>query len=173
MAGKSVDVFLPDGSVDRRLFTRAAGEALDEAVVAARVTRWDMLRSPHLFMGLLAAPDRTIDEWARRLEVHPRRLLGQFRTLFRRRGGRMPVLQMNREFLSNAAIGAIRAGRERCEELDRHRVTQADLLWAVLARDGCVTACFAEGGVPAPVLRVVLAEVERHHHEPSGASKSP
>src|SRR5262249_60882735 len=31
MAGKSVDVFLPDGSVDRRLFTRAAGEALDEA----------------------------------------------------------------------------------------------------------------------------------------------
>jgi ATP-dependent Clp protease ATP-binding subunit ClpA len=172
MHGLPADVFLPNGSVDRHLFTRAAVEALDEATVAARATRWESIRSPHLFMGLLAAPDRTVVAWSLHLHVHPRRLLGQYRALFRRPGGRRPLVLLHREFLSQSAIGALRAARERCDELDRQRITHADLLWAILARDGCVTACFAEGGVPAPMLRVVLAEAERNHNEPSGASNS-
>jgi hypothetical protein len=82
------------------------------------------------------------------------------------------VVLTHREFITGDGIAALRNARERCEELDRARVTPADLLWAVLAQDGCVIARLSDDGLPAPMLRVLLAEAERLHAASGGPSWS-
>lgn len=166
------DIFLPTGFLDRGRFTPAALDALDEAVAAARTTRWQMFRTPHLFLGLLVAPDRTVRLWGLQAGLDLFELGWKFRRLLRLPGTMPTAPRLHREFLSKPAITALRTARTRCEEHDRVRVTPADLLWAVLAQDGCVIARLADGGLPAPVLRVLLAEADRLHSAPSGTSQS-
>ncbi len=54
------DVFLPGGRLRQELLTDAAFEALKESLRLAKETRWDSVRSPHVFMGLLSAPDASV-----------------------------------------------------------------------------------------------------------------
>lgn len=166
------DLFLAHGALNRGRFTPAAAEALDEAVGAARGTRWDTVRSAHLVMGLLIAPDRTVNLWGLQAGLDLTDLLVRFRDLLRLRGAPDARPRLHREFLSDRAILALRTARERCDEHARTHVSPADLLWALLAQDGWVTAALADGGLPAPVLRVLLAEADRRHSHPSGASHS-
>jgi len=56
------DVFLPGGQLRTDLLSEEALQALQESGRFARETRWDSVRSPHLFMGLLAVPDAGV--WA-------------------------------------------------------------------------------------------------------------
>ena len=168
----ALDVFLPNGTLDRGRFTPAANAALDEAVAAARTTRWQMVRTPHLFLGLIVAPDRTVDLWAVHAGLDLLELGRKFRHLMRLPGTIPTAPRLHREFMAVRAMTALRTARTRCDEHDRTRITPADLLWAILAQDGCVIARLSDGGLPAPVLRVLLAEADRVHTAPTGTSQS-
>jgi hypothetical protein len=122
-------------------------------------------------MGLLAAPDRTVSLWGLQAGLDPGQLLSRFRDLLRLRGTPPAAARLHREFLSTPAVLALRTARERCEEHERIRITPADLLWALLAQDSWVTTAITDGGLSAPVLRVLLAEADRLHTSPSGASR--
>src|SRR4051794_34690020 len=51
------DIFLPGGRLRPDLLAGPTAAALDAAQRCAHETRWESLRSPHIFMGLLAKPD--------------------------------------------------------------------------------------------------------------------
>lgn len=156
------DVFLMNGQLDPAKFTGSAWKSLEACLAAAQHTHWETIRSPHLFMGLLQAPDRTITEWSFQLGAELPRLLRQFRRLFKQNDEVPALLRLHREFLSQNAIEVLRAASSRAADVGRQQVQPGDILWAVLAHDGCVTACFVESGIAAPVLRVLLSEAERH-----------
>ena len=50
------DIFLPGGRLRLELLTDTAVNAFKESIRLARETRWDSVRSPHVFMGLLSGP---------------------------------------------------------------------------------------------------------------------
>src|SRR6516225_6329742 len=81
------DVFLPGGRLRGELLTDGATAAMKEALRLARETRWDSVRSPHVFMGLLAAPDANVSNWGQRLQADLPKLLGQFQELFHQEEG--------------------------------------------------------------------------------------
>src|SRR5262249_46675180 len=81
------DVFLPGGRLRGELLTGDATSALHEAVRFARETRWDSVRSPHVFMGLLSVPDASVRNWGERLKADLPNLLGQFQELFHQDDG--------------------------------------------------------------------------------------
>src|SRR5271156_4542753 len=98
------DVFLPGGRVRPGMLAPSAAKALEEAIRLARETRWDCVRSPHIFMGLLADPDPVVCDWGDRLHADLSSLLGQFQELFHQEAGELdPVLTLHREFLSDNA----------------------------------------------------------------------
>src|SRR5437899_3180735 len=90
------DVFLPGGSIRQDLLTQETIAALEEAVRMARETRWDSVRSPHIFMGLLAVPNASVRDWGQRLRADPSKLLEQFQELFHQEDGeKEPMLHLN------------------------------------------------------------------------------
>src|SRR5262245_23863412 len=99
------DIFHPCGNLRADLLTPDAGEALRASLRLTRETRWDTVRSPHVFMGLLAVPDVTLRNWGDRLRADLPRLLGQFQELFHQEEGEpAALLALNREFLSDNVI---------------------------------------------------------------------
>src|SRR3954462_9003657 len=94
------DIFLPGGRLRLDQLTPSAVDVLREAIRLAQETRWDSVRSPHVFMGLLAKPDRSVHIWGQRLQADLPRLLSQFQELFHQEEGEEePFLTLNREFL--------------------------------------------------------------------------
>jgi len=71
------DIFQASGKLRLDTIQESTAEVLRESVRYARSTRWDSVRSPHLFMGLLAAPDIGINCWGDRLGADLPRLLDQ------------------------------------------------------------------------------------------------
>ena len=51
------DIFLPSGRVRGDIADPATACALRESLAHARATNWDSVRTPHVFMGLMSAPD--------------------------------------------------------------------------------------------------------------------
>src|SRR5207244_1836941 len=82
-----LDVFLPNGRLRLDLLTEPAVAALKESLRLAAETRWESLRSPHVFMGLLAVPDPGVRNWGDRLRADLPRLLDQFQQLFHQEEG--------------------------------------------------------------------------------------
>ena len=76
------DIFLVSGRLRPDVVDEATAQALRESLAHARATNWDSVRTPHLFMGLLAAPDAGVRNWGERLGADLPRLLDQFRELF-------------------------------------------------------------------------------------------
>jgi ATP-dependent Clp protease ATP-binding subunit ClpA len=156
------DIFQPGGRLRAELLTPSAMEALTEAVRLARETRWDSLRSPHVFMGLLAKPDRTVRLWGQRLQADLPRLLGQFQELFHQEEGEdEAVMALNREFLSDNVIRLLRESVGRACEHNRLQVTPMDMLISLLtASNSIVAECFERIGVTAAKLteQAVIAE---------------
>src|SRR5436309_12760719 len=102
------DVFLPGGRIRPGSLAPAAADALHSAIRLARETRWDCVRSPHIFMGLLANPDPVVCVWGQRLGADLSKLLGQFQELFHQENGESePVISLYREFLSDNDIGLL------------------------------------------------------------------
>ena len=58
------DVFAPGGHIREDLFSDEALFALARCLDFARSTKWDSVRSPHVFMGLLDANDIGVQQWA-------------------------------------------------------------------------------------------------------------
>jgi ATP-dependent Clp protease ATP-binding subunit ClpA len=157
------DIFHPGGGLRLELLTQAAGHALQESVRFARQTRWDSVRSPHVFMGLLADPDAGVANWGERLGADPARLLGQFQEYFHQEHGEAePTLLLNREFLSDNVIRLLRQAHYRAGDHGRQTITPMDLLISLLtAANSIVAQCFEQlGGVTAARLTelAVMAE---------------
>src|SRR5690349_2296536 len=111
------DIFLPGGRLRIDLLTDAAKSALEEAVRLARETRWDSVRSPHVFMGLLANPDPSVCDWGDRLQADLSKLLSQFQELFHQDDGESDAyLTLNREFLSDNVIRLLRESHNRARD---------------------------------------------------------
>src|SRR5438128_5558132 len=106
------DVFQPGGTIRLDRLTDGAARALREAIRLARETRWDSVRSPHIFMGLLAVPDPCVMNWGHRLGADLSKLLAQFQELFHQEEGECEaMLVLNREFLSDNVIRLLRAAK--------------------------------------------------------------
>src|SRR3954452_14071480 len=156
------DVFQPGGRLRLELLTQSAIDALKESLRLARETRWDSLRSPHVFMGLLARPDPCVRLWGDRLGADLARLLGQFQELFQlEEGEEEAVLALNREFLSDNVIRLLRESLVRAREHERSQITPMDLLISLLTASNSIVAdCFERIGVTAAKLteQAVIAE---------------
>jgi ATP-dependent Clp protease ATP-binding subunit ClpA len=135
---------------------------LREAVRLARETRWDSVRSPHIFMGLLAVPDPGVRTWGDRLGADLTRLLSQFQELFHQdEGDSDNLLVLNREFLSDNVIRLLREAYGRALDHRRNAITPMDLLISLLTSSNSIVAeCFERIGVTAAKLTelAVLAE---------------
>src|SRR5437899_11766268 len=108
------DIFLPGGQICTDCITEPALKVLRESLKLARDTRWDSVRSPHIFMGLLAVPDPGVQTWGDRLGADLSRLLGQFQELFHQEEGECEALLMlTREFLSDNVIRFLREAYSR------------------------------------------------------------
>ena len=156
------DIFLPGGRLRLDCLTEDALQALEESVRLARETRWDSVRSPHVFMGLLAVPDTSVRNWGERLQADLAKLLGQFQELFHQEDGEdEAVLILNREFLSDNVIRLLREAYSRACDHRRKKITPMDLLISLLtASNSIVAECFERIGVTAAKLTelAVMAE---------------
>ena len=156
------DVFLPGGQICMECISEPALMVLSEALKLARATRWDSVRSPHIFMGLLAVPDPGVRVWGDRLGADLNRLLSQFQELFHQEEGECEaLLRLNREFLSDNVIRLLREAFARAKDHHRSTVTPMDLLISLLtASNSIVAECFERIGVTAAKLTelAVLAE---------------
>jgi ATP-dependent Clp protease ATP-binding subunit ClpA len=156
------DVFLPGGRLRLDLFEAPAAEAVQQALRLAQETRWDSVRSPHVFMGLLADPDPGIRNWGERLGADLPRLLTQFQELFHQEeGDDDAVLVAHREFLSDNVLRLLRDAYQRAVERQRPRISCIDLLISLLtAPNSIVAECFERIGVTAAKLTelAVIAE---------------
>ncbi len=159
------DVFLPGGRLRQECLTKETVDSLQEAVRFARETRWDSVRSPHVFMGLLACPDASVQNWGERLRADLAKLLDQFQELFHQdEGEEEPTLILNREFLSDNVIRLLRDAFRRASDHQRQRVTPMDLLISLLtATNSIVAECFERIGVTAAKLTelAVMAEQQK------------
>jgi ATP-dependent Clp protease ATP-binding subunit ClpA len=166
------DIFLPGGRLRQDILTEGAASAVREALRLARETRWDTVRSPHIFMGLLAVPDAHVRNWGDRLQADLPRLLGQFQELFHQEEGEdEALLVLNREFLSDNVIRLLRDAFNRAADNQRERITPMDLLISLLtAANSIVAECFERIGVTAAKLTelAVIAEHSGRGDGPGG-----
>jgi ATP-dependent Clp protease ATP-binding subunit ClpA len=160
--GSVEDVFFPGGKLRLDLLNDAAVKAVRESLRLARETRWDSVRSPHIFMGLLAVPDPGVRNWGDRLGADLPKLLGQFQELFHQEEGEAEaLLVLNREFFSDNVIRLLREAFTRAADHRRSRITPMDLLISLLtAPNSIVAECFERIGVTAAKLTelAVIAE---------------
>jgi ATP-dependent Clp protease ATP-binding subunit ClpA len=161
------DIFQADGRVRPELLTEPATRAMQEALDQTRLTRWDSVRSPHIFMGLLAAPDPGVRYWGQRLDEDLTTILDQFQELFRQEDGDTEaILALNREFLSDNVIRLLREAHQRAVAHGRSRVTPMDLLISLLTTPNSIVAeCFERIGVTAAKL-TELAVIAEHQARP-------
>ena len=158
------DIFQPGGRLRQDLFTETALTALQEALRLTRETRWDTVRSPHVFMGLLAVPDASVRNWGDRLQADLSKLLDQFQELFHQeQGEEEAILVLNREFLSDNVIRLLRDACNRAVDHHRCQITPMDLLISLLtAPKSIVAECFERIGVTAAKL-TELAVIAEHN----------
>jgi ATP-dependent Clp protease ATP-binding subunit ClpA len=162
--GSADDIFLPGGRLRLECLTDDALKALREGLRLARETRWDSVRSPHVFMGLLACPDASVCNWGDRLQADLSKLLGQFQELFHQEDGEEEaILALNREFLSDNVIRLLREALGRARDHRRCKITPMDLLISLLtASNSIVAECFERIGVTAAKL-TELAVIAEHN----------
>ena len=157
------DIFVACGRLRPDILGDGTAFALREALAYTRATNWDSVRTPHLFMGLLAAPDAGVTQWADRLGANIPKLLDQFRELFYQDADPLPPLLLNREFFSDNVIRLLRDAYERAQDFGRDYITQFDLLITLFATPcNIVAECFERIGLTASRLTevAVLAEQE-------------
>ncbi len=156
------DIFAPNGLLRTECMTNAAADVLRESIRLARDTNWESVRSPHIFMGLLAVPDAGVQYWGERLGADLKKLLSQFQELFHQElSSGEPLIVLNREFLSDNVIRLLREAFTRALDHRRASMTPMDLLITLLtASNSIVAECFERIGVTAAKLTelAVIAE---------------
>jgi ATP-dependent Clp protease ATP-binding subunit ClpA len=155
-------LFLTDGSLCPELLGEGAPAALQEAVRQAMETNWDSIRTPHLFMGLLAVPDAGVSNWGKHLQADLPKLLRQFQDLFCQEGtSQQPIPGFCRPFLSEQVVLLLAAARARATSRGRTSLAPLDLLIAVFTTQTIVAECFERIGVSAGQLVELAALAER------------
>lgn len=158
------DIFGPGGHVALEHLSDGAAQVLQESLRLAGETRWDSVRSPHIFMGLLAVPDPGVQSWGQRLGANLGEMLGKFQELFHQpEGDKAALLRLNREFLSDNAIRLLREAFTRAQENGRSIIRPMDLLITLLTSPKSIVAeCFESIGVTAARLTelAVIAELQ-------------
>jgi ATP-dependent Clp protease ATP-binding subunit ClpA len=156
------DIFSANGLIRPECVTEPAGNVLRESLRLARDTNWDSVRSPHIFMGLLAVPDAGVHYWGERLGADLNKLLSQFQELFHQQHGETDaLLVLNREFLSDNVLRLLRDAYNRALDHHRSSVTPMDMLITLLTTSNSIVAeCFERIGVTAAKLTelAVIAE---------------
>ncbi|MFO0809816.1 MAG: hypothetical protein U0746_14435 [Gemmataceae bacterium] len=158
------DIFLPGGRIRPGALHESTARALAESLQYARATRWDSVRSPHLFMGLLATNDPGVCNWGERLGADLPGLIEQFRELFHQDEGESDAyLALHREFLSDNVIRLLREAQQRSCEHDRRAVTPMDLLISLFTTPQSIVAeCFERIGVTAARLTELAVMAEQY-----------
>jgi Clp amino terminal domain, pathogenicity island component len=162
--GRNVDdIFLPSGRLRPDILDEGTARVLREALAHTRSTNWDSVRTPHLFMGLLAAPDTGVFKWALKLGADLPGLLDQFRELFHQPNAEpVPPLLLNREFLSDNVIRLLRDAHGRAGDSGRASMTPMDLLITLFTTPNSIVAeCFERIGVTAAKLTELAMLAER------------
>lgn len=160
------DVFAESGRLRAEVTDTATCRALRESLAHARTTNWDSVRTPHVFMGLLAAPDPGVFNWANRLGADLGKMLNQFHELFYQDSDPPPALYLNREFLSDNVIRVLRDAYSRAKDLGRTQFTQMDLLITLFnAPNSIVAECFERIGVTAAHLTELAVKAEEDSFE--------
>ncbi len=162
--GRNVDdIFLPSGRLRPDILDEATARVLRESLAHTRATNWDSVRTPHLFMGLLSAPDTGVFKWASKLGADLPGLLDQFRELFHQPNAEpVPPLLLNREFLSDNVIRLLRDAHGRASDYGRTNVTPMDLLITLFTTPNSIVAeCFERIGVTAAKLTELAVLAER------------
>lgn len=143
-------LFLSDGSLRPDLVGDGVPAVLHGAVHEAQETNWDTVRTPHIFMGLLAVPDAAICDWGRGLGADLPNLLHQFRELFHQdESGRHSITSFNRPFVSEQVIFLLGEALNRAAARGRTRLLPVDLLVALFTTKTIVAECFEKIGVSA------------------------
>ncbi|HEY2785307.1 MAG TPA: Clp protease N-terminal domain-containing protein [Fimbriiglobus sp.] len=156
------DIFVPSGRLRPDILDEYTALALRESLGYARATNWDSVRTPHLFMGLLAAPDSAVFGWASHLGADIPRLLDQFRDMFVQDLDPPPPLLLNREFLSDNVIRLLRDAYSRAKDYGRPQLSQMDVLITLFVTPNNIVAeCFERIGIPATQLTEVAVLAER------------
>jgi ATP-dependent Clp protease ATP-binding subunit ClpA len=165
------DIFSPGGRLRSDVLTEPALRVLAESLRLAGETRWDSVRSPHIFMGLLATPDAAVENWGERLRVPLTHLLDQFQELFKQEVKAEDeddegTLILNREFLSDNTIRLLRDAYTRAVDHGRQKITPMDLLISLFtASNSIVAECFERIGVTAAKLTELAVMAEHHAGE--------
>ncbi len=164
MNSSETDIFAVNGWLRPELFEPIALKALQRATCWAADTHWDSIRTPHLFMGLLSVGDRHVREWCRMIGTDPDSLLLQFASLFTHAVEKeTPVVRLNREFVSENALWALRAAAARAERIGRP-MRIIDLLVAMFSPvSGIVAGCFADVGYPPDRLAAMAVAAEERN----------
>ncbi|MFL5330691.1 MAG: Clp protease N-terminal domain-containing protein [Gemmataceae bacterium] len=156
------DIFHPGGHFRTDMFRDDAAKAVESSLNFARKTRWDSVRSPHLFMGLLDDAESSVQDWGERLGADLPRLIEQFEELFLQDDGDPdPLLNLHREFFSDNVIHMLRHAYQRAQDNQRMMATPMDLLICLFTTPHSIVAeCFERIGVTAARLTelAVLAE---------------
>ena len=157
------DIFLPSGRLRPDILDEATARVLREALGHTRATNWDSVRTPHLFMGLLAAPDCGVLKWAGKFGADMPGLLDQFRDMFHQAHAEpVPPLLLNREFLSDNVIRLLRDAHGRAADYGRDVITPMDLLILLFTTPHSIVAeCFERIGVTAARLTELAVLAER------------
>ena len=156
------DIFLASGRLRPDILDEAATRVLREALAHTRATNWDSVRTPHLFMGLLASPEPGVASWCGRLGSDLPKLLDQFRDLFYQEAEPVPPLLLNREFLSDNVLRLLRDSYARARDYGRPVMSQMDLLITMFRTPNSIVAeCFERVGVTAAALTDMAVQAER------------
>lgn len=156
------DIFLISGRLRPDVVDDATAQALREALCFTRSTNWDSVRTPHLFMGLLACPDPGVAAWSSRLGADTNKLLDQFRDLFYQEAEPVPPLLLNREFFSDNVLRLLRDASSRARDYGRGSMSQMDLLITMFSTPNSIVAeCFERIGVTAAHLTETAVAAER------------
>lgn len=159
------DVFAANGWFRSEAADDIAFKALQSASDWANNMGWESLRTPHIFIGLLSVADSRVREWCRMIGSDPDSLLLQFAAMFRQSSpADCPKVRLHREFISENALGVIRAAYERSRNEGRKRIRSSDLLVAMFSTSGGIVAtCFADVGYPREHLAAFAAAAEQRN----------
>jgi ATP-dependent Clp protease ATP-binding subunit ClpA len=163
VASASDRLFHQHGILNRGLFVPELHAALDASARIAAETGWDNLRTPHLFMGLLSAPDETMHTWAKVTGIAKLEdLLKQFETMFRLNvGPYITHLQLHREFCSDNFISLLRRSLLHAIQQGREQVKTFDLLVEIFQNPNSIVAeCFRRTGISPQELIKSVHETE-------------
>jgi hypothetical protein len=123
------DLFALNGMLRSEVFHSRTWLALQEAIKVTHRARWNCVRSPHLFVGLLTHPDKAIERWAYLMGLNLPFSVTLLTELFTIDAAKPPkILRLHREFMSDTVLGLLRqAEQRRSLQWRSHRSTTPDV----------------------------------------------